>query len=262
MQQEGGKIPSLPIIKLLAVIISLAGVFGLLAFVYSFFGLLDTTKNIISLEVFRLLSVQEIGGHFFFGFIVSIPLRNIKTSILIGLMALTIDSDHLLNIVGFHIQGRIDHSIPFAIVSSILMGFIAEKFYFKILRENDVRVASGLSISKIYKKSEERKQNHISSVLFGSKGDNDNNRQNSFFILFSFITLSAFLSHIAYDVFVDDKARFPLFAPFSFSEFVIPRSYGMPIEVAGFLVALLVSLYYRAGTQRKGHAVFRNKQEN
>jgi hypothetical protein len=244
MKQERERIPSLPIIKLLGVIISLAIIFGLLGFVYSFFGLLDTTKNIISLEPFHLLTVQEIGGHFLFGFIVSIPLRSIKTSILIGLMALTIDSDHLLNIAGFHIQGRIDHSIPFAIASSILMGLMADKVYFKILTENDVRVVSNLSISK----KESR--------------DSNNDKKIHFFVFFAFITLSAFLSHIAYDVFVDDEAKFPLFAPFSFSEFVIPNSYGLPIELVGCIMILFISLHYRAEIYWRIYTVFRNEQKN
>jgi hypothetical protein len=68
MQQEGEKRFSLPIFKSSSAIISLAVIFGLLGFVYSFFGLLDSTKNIISLEPFHLLTVQEIGGHFLFGF--------------------------------------------------------------------------------------------------------------------------------------------------------------------------------------------------
>jgi hypothetical protein len=268
MQREGKKRFSLPTAKSSSAIISLAVIFGLLGFVYSFFGLLESTKNIISLDPFRLLTVQEIGGHFLFGFIVGIPLRNLKASILIGLMALTIDSDHLLNIAGFHIQGRIDHSIPFAIISSILMGFIAYRIYFKILGEKDASLLSGLSISnKIYKNAEkQRKQYRISGILFGSRNDNnndnDNNKQNSFFILFSCITLSACLSHIAYDVFVDDEAKFPLFAPFSFSEFIIPNSYGLPIELVGCLTVLFISLQYRDKTQTNAHTAFRNVQGN
>jgi hypothetical protein len=210
-----------------------------------------------------LLTVQEIGGHFLFGFVVGIPLRNLKASILIGLMALTIDSDHLLNVAGFHIQGRIDHSIPFAMLSSVLMGFIANKFYFKISRENDIIMDVPSSTLKRYKKSEEAIQNiDITTILPAIR--NNNNKKSSFyiFIFFSFITLSAFLSHIAYDVFVDDDAKFPLLAPFSFSEIVIPRSYGLPIELAGLLlVALLVYLHWSWNTQ-KGHADFRNEQEN
>src|SRR5919198_5443815 len=199
MQQEkknNNNISLLPVTKSLGAIISLAVIFGLLGFVYSFFGLLDKTeKNIISLEPFRLLTLNELGGHFLFGVVISIPLRSIKASILIGLMALTIDSDHLLNIAGFHIQGRVDHSIPFAIVSSILMGFIADKIYFKILRENDIVIAVvHPSTLKRYKNSDERKQNDIFGILSAS-GNNNNNKQNSFFLFFSFITLSAFLSH-------------------------------------------------------------------
>jgi hypothetical protein len=38
-----------------------------------------------------------------------------------------------------------------------------------------------------------------------------------------------FISHIAYGVFVGNEAIFPLHAPFSFSEFIIPRSYHQPI---------------------------------
>ena len=197
--------------KSFCAIISLAVFFGLLGFAYSFFGLLDKNQNIVSLEPFRLLTINEIGGHFLFGVIVSIPMRNVKVSILMGLMALTIDSDHLLNLTGFHIQARIDHSIPFGIMSSILMGLVAGRVYCKISRENRKHTTSHQTIS-------------------------------SFFIFFSLISFSAFLSHISYDVFVDNKARFPLFAPVSFSEYIIPNNYGIPIEVAGFL-AIVILVY-------------------
>ena len=88
----------------LCVILSIAIVFGLLELAYSFFGFLNKTQNIVSLKVFRSLTVNEIGEHLLFGVIASIPLRNIKASILLGLMALTIDliiystlSDFILN---------------------------------------------------------------------------------------------------------------------------------------------------------------------
>ena len=219
----------IPTAKSLCAIVSLAIIFGLLGFAYSFLGLLHKTQNIVSLEVFRLLTVNEIGGHFLFGVIVSIPLRNIKVSILIGLMALAIDSDHLLTLTGFHTQARIDHSIPFAIISSILMGLVADQIYFKISRENRIYIRSQQTRSKMDNYFGEEKQNSIAN-------NNKSNKRNSLFVFFSFISLSAFLSHIAYDVVVDDKARFPLFAPLSFSGLIIPNGYGIPIEVAGFVV--------------------------
>jgi hypothetical protein len=79
------------------------------------------------LEPFHTLIIHEIGGHFLFGFIVGIAVRSVKIAILTGLMALAIDSDHLLDIVGFSIQSRIDHSVLFVILSSILMSLIATK---------------------------------------------------------------------------------------------------------------------------------------
>jgi hypothetical protein len=50
------------------------------------------------------------------------------------------------------------------------------------------------------------------------------------------ITVAAFLSHIAYDVFVDDNARFPIFAPFSFTQYLIPQIFALPIELVGMLI--------------------------
>jgi hypothetical protein len=61
---------------------------------------------------------------------------------LTGLMALTIDSDHLLNISGFQIEGRIDHSIPFAFLSSILMSIVASKIYYKMVDANRIMLPS------------------------------------------------------------------------------------------------------------------------
>ena len=126
MQQKNEKTKIERNLRRLAGILSLSVVFGVLGFLYSFFGLFEQTRNVVPLEPFRLLTIQEIGGHFLFGFIVSLPLKNLKIAILTGLMALTIDSDHLLNFSGLHIQGRIDHSIAFAIISSIIMGLIPE----------------------------------------------------------------------------------------------------------------------------------------
>jgi hypothetical protein len=255
MQQKNEKTKIERNLRRLAGIISLSVVFGVSGFLYSFFGLFEQTRNVVPLEPFRLLTIQEIGGHFLFGFIVSLPLKNLKIAILTGLMALTIDSDHLLNFSGLHIQGRIDHSIAFAIISSIIMGFIAAKVYFKISRENNISLVSSSFqsslISQRSKKTEERKRNNIFSIL--SKAGSSN--KHPFFMFFLVMTLSAFLSHIAYDVFVDDKAKFPLLAPFSFNEFVIPRTYGLLIEAIGMLI-----LYFgHIGYYNNNGAIFRSK---
>jgi hypothetical protein len=208
--------PQLPIIILISLL------FGVLGFSYSFLGLLDYHQVIRPLEVFRILTVQEVGGHFIFGFIVGLPSKNLRVALLTGLMALTIDADHFLNIAGFHIQGRIDHSIPFAISSAIIVGVAASCINnTKILRFN--------------------RNKTILSLGYRSKHEEDNNKANSIFkndifLQFLVITVAAFLSHIAYDVFVDNNARFPLFAPFSFTQYLIPQIFALPIELVGMFM--------------------------
>jgi hypothetical protein len=242
------EIPSNILQLLIIILVSL--IFGALGFLYSFVGFLDQTP-IISLEPFRGLTIEEIGGHFLFGFIVGIAFKNLKISILTGLMAVTIDADHLLSASGFDIQGRIDHSIPFAILSSILMGLITSKIYYKISKANPIilpqpplqslystsssaPVVSNKNNSNPKNTEEKRKSKNSVNRPFVEEG-------NIFSLsLFLFITLAAFLSHIAYDVIVDDNAMFPLLAPFSYSQFVIPRIYGLPIEAAGFIFLFLI----------------------
>ena len=202
-------------------------IFGILGFLFSFFGLLDQTRNIVALEPFRLFTVQEIGGHFLFGFLISVPSKNLKVMLMTGLMALTIDSDHLLNLAGFHVQGRIDHSITFVIISSIILGLITSHIYKKRSKSINVTPISILGSSE---KPEGRSKNHRV----------DGNSNNTFYI-FILITSAAFLSHIAYDVFVDNQARFPLLVPFSFNQFIIPRIFSIPIEMAGIV---LIYIFY------------------
>jgi membrane-bound metal-dependent hydrolase YbcI (DUF457 family) len=61
------------------------------------------------------------------------------------------------------------------------------------------------------------------------------------FSQYMIITLAAFISHIAYDVFVNAGESFPLLAPLIFSDFFIPQIYALPIEAAAIL---LVYLWY------------------
>jgi hypothetical protein len=93
---------------------------------------------------------------------------------------------------------------------------------------------SALSTKKVFAQKEcdeSKRKNSVNRPLVES---------NIFSLLFLFVTLGAFLSHIAYDVIVYDNATFPLLAPFSYSQFVIPRIYGLPLEMAGFIFLFLI----------------------
>jgi hypothetical protein len=169
---------------------------------------------------------------------VGIAVRSVKIAILTGLMALAIDSDHLLDIVGFRIQGRIDHSILFVILSSILMNLITTKIPY-------VRLSMHALLSARVSGNNQKVVHRGGTI---NKNCNNNiipKEANVFVQLLFMITIGAFLSHIAYDAFVDDKARFPFLAPFSFSQNPIPRMYSLPIEAAGFIaIYLWYTRYY------------------
>jgi hypothetical protein len=250
-------------------------IYGMLGFVYSFFGLIQQSNTIIILEPFRLVTLEELGGHFLFGAIVGIPSRSLKMILLAGLMAVTIDSDHLLNFAGFHVQGRPDHSIGFAVLSSILMGLLASRIYYKASGGNAIITTAALPLSR-FRRFKKIKASHEDSIIGTNtkvlgRSSNKNNsdlgyRSKQFFPLL-IITIAAFMSHIAYDTFVDSQALFPLLIPFSFDQILIPRMYSLPIEAAAFLLVYLYYTFYhhslftsdkkktratRAGTRTRG----------
>jgi hypothetical protein len=113
---------------------------------------------------------------------------------------------HLFNIVGFGIQGRIDHSILFAILSSILMSLIATKIPYGTL---DMHALLSAKVScnneKVVYRRGTKNKNHNDNMI--------HKEVNVFVQLLFMITLGASMSHVAYDVLVDDKARFPLLDP-------------------------------------------------
>jgi hypothetical protein len=212
----------------LTTVFLIASIFGALAFLYSFFGLLSiqTTPRF---DTFSSLTPQEIGGHFLFGYIVALPTRNLKIGVLAGLMALAIDADHVLNAAGFNLQGRMSHSVSFAILSSVLIGFTASQIFSKIARQNSTTIPSVVASSgKIEKEVSYIANSRQNSLLLAEK--------NSVFYQFLVITLAAYMSHIAYDVFVDTRANFPLLAPLNFNDVFIPHIYALPIEGAAILL--------------------------
>jgi hypothetical protein len=224
--------------KLLTIAL-IASIFGSLAFLYSFFGFLSkqTTPRF---DTFGSLTPPEIGGHFLFGYIVALPTRNLKIGVLAGLMALTIDADHALNAAGADVQGRMSHSVSFAILSSVLIGFIASQIFRKIAHQNSTIIPSVVTSSgKIEKKVVDNANSRQNSVLLAER--------HSVFCQFLVITLAAYMSHIAYDVFVDTRANFPLLAPFNFNDVFIPQIYALPIEGAAIL---LLYFWYSINSKR------------
>jgi hypothetical protein len=216
----------------------IASIFGALAFLYSFFGFLSN-QTTPRFDTFGSLTPQEIGGHFLFGYIVALPTRNLKIGVLAGLMALAIDADHVLNAAGTEVQGRMSHSVSFAILSSVLIGFTASIIFRKVARKNSATMPSVITSAKIEKELADNVNSRQKSLLLAEKND--------VFYQFLVITLAAYMSHIAYDVFADTRANFPLLAPFNFNDVLIPHIYALPIQGAAILL-----VYFWYGIKSKG----------
>lgn len=85
-------------------------------------------------------------------------------------MALTIDADHLLNAAGADVQGRMSHSISFAILSSVLIGLIASQIFRRIARQNSTTIPSVVtSLGKIGKKVADNANSRQKSLLLAEK---------------------------------------------------------------------------------------------
>ena len=101
-----------------------------LSFLYSFIGFLHYQPGNPYQEFALDKLIVEIGGHFVFGFIAALPLKELRISILTGSLAVLIDVDHLLSIMNFDVSGRPDHSILYATIAAVLMFYVGRELKF------------------------------------------------------------------------------------------------------------------------------------
>ncbi|HEX5458019.1 MAG TPA: metal-dependent hydrolase [Candidatus Nitrosotalea sp.] len=67
------------------------------------------------------LNIKEIGGHFIWGVVAALVTLRLRYILLGGLLAVLIDSDHLVGLL--HIEGipRMSHSITFSIIATVVL---------------------------------------------------------------------------------------------------------------------------------------------
>jgi LexA-binding, inner membrane-associated putative hydrolase len=236
----------------LSTIFLIASVFGAFSFFFSFLGFFDNQPTTQIIDFRSSISPQEFGGHFLFGYMVALPTRNLKIGVLAGLMALAIDTDHILNASGSQTSIRLSHSIPFSISASVLVGIIASQVFGRQSLGNKMTTTTptlGASSGNVRKKAMANPTEiHDSMTSVKTK----------IFFQFLVIAMAAYMSHIAYDVFVDTKANFPLFAPFNFNDVLVPQIYALPIEGAAILLVYLVyaisnAIFYPKSRERYAH---------
>ena len=94
--------------------------FGVWSISLSIFSLwLGSTSGDLQfpISIFSCTNCSRNRGHFLFGYAAVLFSRNVKIGVMTGLIALTIDFDHLLSAVGLEIETRLAQSIPCAIMS-------------------------------------------------------------------------------------------------------------------------------------------------
>ncbi len=67
------------------------------------------------------LSIKEIGGHFIWGAVAALVTLRVRYILLGGLLAVLIDSDHLIGLLHTYGIPRMGHSITFAIIATVVL---------------------------------------------------------------------------------------------------------------------------------------------
>ena len=104
-------------------------IFSILSFGFSLTGFLfPDDSSIIGVPLLvSNISSEHILGHIFFGMIAGVLSLRLKYVFVIGAFALLLDADHLLQFFNVEMISRMVHSVPFAIIISVIMLYIFGK---------------------------------------------------------------------------------------------------------------------------------------
>jgi len=113
-------------------------IFGLVSFVFSAIGGMfpesEHTFVIGNPLVVSGITVEHVMGHIFWGAVIGLATLSIRYIVLGGSFAILLDSDHLLQFLDIELVSRMSHSIPFAVVVTIV--------FFIVLRGRDLRICA------------------------------------------------------------------------------------------------------------------------
>ena len=113
-------------------------IFALVSFGFSMIGAMfpesEFTFVIGNPLVVSSVTYEHVLGHVFWGAIIGLGTLSIRYIILGGSFAIFLDSDHLLQFLDIELVSRMSHSIPFAIIVTIV--------FFAIARGKDIRICA------------------------------------------------------------------------------------------------------------------------
>jgi len=94
--------------------------YGILVVGFSIIGIFLETATLPE-NPLNSATYDHILGHIIWGMIIAVPTLSLKYIVASGLFAIVLDADHLINFFGIEIVSRLGHSIPFAIIASVVM---------------------------------------------------------------------------------------------------------------------------------------------
>ena len=113
-------------------------IFATISFAFSMIGAFfpesEFTFVIGNPFVVSSVTYEHVIGHIFWGAVIGLGTLSIRYIILGGSFAIFLDSDHLLQFLDIELVSRMSHSIPFAVIVSIV--------FFVILRGKDIRICA------------------------------------------------------------------------------------------------------------------------
>ena len=113
-------------------------IFAIVSFAFSMIGAFfpesEFTFVIGNPLVVSSVTYEHVVGHIFWGAVIGLGTLSIRYIILGGSFAIFLDSDHLLQFLDIELVSRMSHSIPFAVIVSIV--------FFVILRGKDIRICA------------------------------------------------------------------------------------------------------------------------
>jgi len=113
-------------------------IFAIVSFAFSMIGAFfpesEFTFVIGNPLVVSSVTYEHVLGHIFWGAVIGLGTLSIRYIILGGSFAIFLDSDHLLQFLDIELVSRMSHSIPFAVIVSIV--------FFVILRGKDIRICA------------------------------------------------------------------------------------------------------------------------
>jgi len=112
-------------------------IFALVSFAFSMIGAFfpesEFTVVIGNPLVVSSVTYEHVLGHVFWGAIIGLGTLSIRYIIIGGSFAIFLDSDHLLQFLDIELVSRMSHSIPFAVIATIV--------FFVITRGKDIRIS-------------------------------------------------------------------------------------------------------------------------